>query len=134
MPYLTYYAPTPFRALLHTRPCARALVHCQIWDAMGGGKLVQECSNHQKTITCLALDSTRTRLLTGALDCLVKIYSLSTYQVRCTDCAIGLLLQQLPWQQLVSPHVRVAPSAVRCVRRLPTRRLGCVKPRITRPI
>eukprot|EP00611_Tribonema_gayanum_P014065 TRINITY_DN2532_c0_g1_i1.p1 TRINITY_DN2532_c0_g1~~TRINITY_DN2532_c0_g1_i1.p1 ORF type:complete len:518 (-),score=189.42 TRINITY_DN2532_c0_g1_i1:333-1886(-) len=53
----------------------------KIWDAMGGGKLVHECSHHQKTITCLALNGSRTRLLTGGLDGLVKICSLSTYQV-----------------------------------------------------
>lgn len=38
-------------------------------------------SNHQKTITSLALDSSQSRLLSGSLDHSVKIYDLSTYKV-----------------------------------------------------
>jgi U3 small nucleolar RNA-associated protein 15 len=60
-----------------------------VWDILSGGKLLHTCSNHQKTITCLAVDGTKTRLLSGGLDHHVKIYSLTTYQVRgCAHCTV----------------------------------------------
>jgi U3 small nucleolar RNA-associated protein 15 len=51
-----------------------------VWD-ISRGQEVQTFSNHQKTITCLAMDGTRTRLLSGGLDGHVKVYSMSTYAV-----------------------------------------------------
>mmetsp|Transcript_100970 Transcript_100970/g.289913 ORF Transcript_100970/g.289913 Transcript_100970/m.289913 type:complete len:477 (+) Transcript_100970:604-2034(+) len=53
----------------------------KVWDVLKGGKLVQTLSNHQKTITCVCLDGTETRLLSGSLDGHVKIYSVQTYAV-----------------------------------------------------
>lgn len=38
-------------------------------------------SNHQKTVTCLAFDSTASRLLSGGLDQMVKVYDVNTYKV-----------------------------------------------------
>mmetsp|Transcript_71652 Transcript_71652/g.144239 ORF Transcript_71652/g.144239 Transcript_71652/m.144239 type:complete len:546 (+) Transcript_71652:29-1666(+) len=53
----------------------------KVWDILGGGKMVHTLSNHQKTITSLCLDSTRSRLISGGLDGHVKIYSLDTFEV-----------------------------------------------------
>ena len=55
----------------------------KVWDVLGGGgRLLHTLSNHQKTVTCLALDGTGTRLLTGGLDRHVKIYNLESFKVR----------------------------------------------------
>jgi len=51
-----------------------------IWD-LKAGKALKNFSNHQKTITCLALDSTKTRILSGGLDSFVKFYSLDSFKV-----------------------------------------------------
>jgi U3 small nucleolar RNA-associated protein 15 len=48
---------------------------------MSGGRMLHQFSNHQKTITSLALDSSQSRLLSGSLDHSVKIYDLATYKV-----------------------------------------------------
>ncbi|CAN0071529.1 unnamed protein product, partial [Phaeothamnion confervicola] len=53
----------------------------RVWDLLAGGRLLHTVSNHQKTVTCLALDTARARVLSGGLDRHVKIYSLRTYQV-----------------------------------------------------
>ena len=59
----------------------RVLYSDQVWDILNGGKLLNEFSNHQKTITSMMLDGTETRLLSGGLDGLVKIYDLKTFKV-----------------------------------------------------
>jgi U3 small nucleolar RNA-associated protein 15 len=46
----------------------------KIFDIVGGGRLLHSGSNHSKNITCLDMDITGTRLLTGALDRHVKVY------------------------------------------------------------
>lgn len=51
------------------------------WDLVAGGRCIQAMSNHQKTITSLAFDGTASRLLTGGLDHLVKVYDISNYKV-----------------------------------------------------
>lgn len=38
-------------------------------------------SNHQKTITCMTFDGSKTRLLTGSLDHHVKVYDLTDFKV-----------------------------------------------------
>lgn len=38
-------------------------------------------SNHQKTITALAVNSSANRLLTGSLDHMVKVYDVENYKV-----------------------------------------------------
>ncbi|KAJ3328410.1 snoRNA-binding rRNA-processing protein [Blyttiomyces sp. JEL0837] len=53
----------------------------KIWNLLDGGSLFQSLSNHQKTITCMSLDGSGTRILTGSLDQQVKIYSLENYRV-----------------------------------------------------
>ncbi|KAI8853335.1 WD40-repeat-containing domain protein [Chytridium lagenaria] len=53
----------------------------KIWNILSGGSLFQDLSNHQKTITSLCLDGSRTRIITGSLDHHVKIYSTSDYKV-----------------------------------------------------
>ena len=58
----------------------------KVWDVLGGGggggRLLHTLANHQKTVTCLALDGTATRLLAGGLDRHVKIYNLENFKVR----------------------------------------------------
>ena len=53
----------------------------KVWDILGGGRLVTEWSNHQKTITTMCLDGTSSRILTGGLDGHVKIHDVKTYEV-----------------------------------------------------
>ncbi|KAJ3299413.1 snoRNA-binding rRNA-processing protein [Borealophlyctis nickersoniae] len=53
----------------------------KIWDILGGGRLLQTLSNHQKTITCMAFDGSGSRILTGSLDHHVKVYNLQDYKV-----------------------------------------------------
>ncbi|KAJ3054425.1 snoRNA-binding rRNA-processing protein [Rhizophlyctis rosea] len=53
----------------------------KIWDLLGGGRVLQTLSNHQKTITCMAFDGNASRLLTGSLDHHVKVYNVQDYKV-----------------------------------------------------
>ncbi|KAH7105509.1 WD40-repeat-containing domain protein [Auriculariales sp. MPI-PUGE-AT-0066] len=53
----------------------------RVWDLVAGGRCVRALSNHQKTITSLAFDGSSSRLLSGGLDHLVKVYDVSTYKV-----------------------------------------------------
>ena len=53
----------------------------RIWDLVAGGRCLRALSNHQKTITSLAFDSRASRLLTGGLDHMVKVYDVSSYKV-----------------------------------------------------
>ncbi len=53
----------------------------KVWDLLGGGKLLNEFSNHQKTITCITLDGTGSRVISAGLDGHVKIYDISTFLV-----------------------------------------------------
>jgi len=54
----------------------------RVWDVLGGGRELRALSNHQKTITSLTFDGTRSRFLSGSLDHHVKIYSVADYKVR----------------------------------------------------
>lgn len=51
------------------------------WDLVAGGRCLRALSNHQKTVTSLAFDSRASRVLTGGLDHMVKVYDVSTYKV-----------------------------------------------------
>lgn len=51
------------------------------WDIVAGGRCIRALSNHQKTITSLAFNTDASRLLTGSLDNMVKVYDASTYKV-----------------------------------------------------
>ncbi|KIK68106.1 hypothetical protein GYMLUDRAFT_92761 [Collybiopsis luxurians FD-317 M1] len=53
----------------------------RVWDLVAGGRCVRALSNHQKTVTALAFNSTASRLLTGGLDQMVKVYDINTYKV-----------------------------------------------------
>ena len=53
----------------------------KFWDIMNGGKLVHSLSNHQKTITTLALDDSGAFLMSGSLDHQLKMISLEDYKV-----------------------------------------------------
>ncbi|KAL5508259.1 UTP15 [Sanghuangporus vaninii] len=53
----------------------------RVWDLVAGGRCIRALSNHQKTITSLSFDSRASRLLTGGLDHMVKVYDVSTYKV-----------------------------------------------------
>jgi U3 small nucleolar RNA-associated protein 15 len=53
----------------------------RVWDLVAGGRCLRALSNHQKTITSLAFDGRASRLLTGGLDQMVKVYDVSTYKV-----------------------------------------------------
>ncbi|XP_014272973.1 U3 small nucleolar RNA-associated protein 15 homolog [Halyomorpha halys] len=52
----------------------------RVWDALAGGRLLARVSQHHKTITCLGLASSGSRLVSGSLDRHVKIYDVSTYK------------------------------------------------------
>ncbi|KAL5530718.1 UTP15 [Sanghuangporus sanghuang] len=53
----------------------------RVWDLVAGGRCIRALSNHQKTITSLSFDSRASRLLTGGLDHMVKVYDVSMYKV-----------------------------------------------------
>eukprot|EP01098_Paradermamoeba_levis_P009859 TRINITY_DN4126_c0_g1_i1.p1 TRINITY_DN4126_c0_g1~~TRINITY_DN4126_c0_g1_i1.p1 ORF type:complete len:520 (+),score=119.22 TRINITY_DN4126_c0_g1_i1:109-1668(+) len=53
----------------------------KIWDIFSGNKLLQEISNHQKTITCLGFDGTNAQLLSGSRDHMVKVYDVKSMNV-----------------------------------------------------
>uniref|UniRef100_A0A1B0F0L7 U3 small nucleolar RNA-associated protein 15 homolog n=1 Tax=Phlebotomus papatasi TaxID=29031 RepID=A0A1B0F0L7_PHLPP len=54
--------------------------HIKVWDAMSGGKLLANVTQHHKTITCLKLANNGRRLLSGSLDHNIKIYDVSNYE------------------------------------------------------
>ncbi|KAH8830956.1 WD40 repeat-like protein [Flagelloscypha sp. PMI_526] len=53
----------------------------RIWDIVAGGRCIRALSNHQKTVTSLTFAQNATRLLTGGLDQMVKVYDVSNYKV-----------------------------------------------------
>lgn len=53
----------------------------RVWDLVAGGRCLRALSNHQKTITAMAFNGDASRLLTGGLDHMVKVYDVSTYKV-----------------------------------------------------
>ncbi|KAG8909249.1 hypothetical protein FRC00_010451, partial [Tulasnella sp. 408] len=53
----------------------------RIWDLVAGGRCLRALSNHQKTITCMTFNGNASRLLTGGLDQMVKVYDVSSYRV-----------------------------------------------------
>lgn len=67
--------PTGTVALSSAGPIIR------VWDLVAGGRCIRALSNHQKTVTAMSFDATASRLLTGSLDQMVKVYDVSTYKV-----------------------------------------------------
>ncbi|XP_013414421.1 U3 small nucleolar RNA-associated protein 15 homolog [Lingula anatina] len=55
--------------------------YIKVWDALAGGRLLTQFSNHHKTITSMCFSSSFKRLLSGGVDRHVKIYDVATYQV-----------------------------------------------------
>ena len=53
----------------------------RVWDLVAGGRCLRALSNHQKTITAMSFNGSSSRLLTGGLDQMVKVYDVSTYKV-----------------------------------------------------
>lgn len=53
----------------------------RVWDLVAGGRCLRAMSNHQKTVTSLAFNANTSRLLTGGLDHMVKVYDTSNYNV-----------------------------------------------------
>jgi U3 small nucleolar RNA-associated protein 15 len=53
----------------------------RVWDIVAGGRCTRALSNHQNTVPALAFDGNASRLLTGGLDQMVKVYDVSTYKV-----------------------------------------------------
>ncbi|KAN0126840.1 WD40 repeat-like protein [Russula decolorans] len=53
----------------------------RVWDIVAGGRCLRAMSNHQKTVTSLAFNTKSSRLLTGGLDHMVKVYDISNYNV-----------------------------------------------------
>ena len=53
----------------------------KLWDLIMGGRLLHTFSNHQKNITCLALEGGGRRLLSVGLDGFLKIYSMQSLQI-----------------------------------------------------
>jgi len=52
----------------------------QVWDLVGGGKLLHTFNSHQKNVSCMTFDGTGSRLISGGLDGHLKIYSLHTME------------------------------------------------------
>lgn len=53
----------------------------RVWDLIAGGRCTRALSNHQKTITSMCFNSDGSRLLTGGLDQMVKVYDVGSYKV-----------------------------------------------------
>ncbi|ORY29620.1 57.7 kda trp-asp repeats-containing protein [Naematelia encephala] len=53
----------------------------RVWDLNMAGKCVRALSNHQKTVTSITFDGARTRVLTGGLDMMVKVYDVEDWKV-----------------------------------------------------
>ncbi|KAL1659887.1 WD40-repeat-containing domain protein [Schizophyllum commune] len=53
----------------------------RVWDLVAGGRCTRALSNHQKTVTALALAPGGARVLTGGLDRMVKVYDVASYRV-----------------------------------------------------
>uniref|UniRef100_A0A7S2ZRE7 U3 small nucleolar RNA-associated protein 15 C-terminal domain-containing protein n=1 Tax=Rhodosorus marinus TaxID=101924 RepID=A0A7S2ZRE7_9RHOD len=64
----------------------------RVFELFAGGRILQRLSNHAKAVTCLALDATETRLLTGGLDEQVKVHDLNTFEVGASIHFKGQLL------------------------------------------
>ena len=84
-PALTLTHDAPVEAALFF-PNGNALVSAAgnalfVWDLLGGGRVLAKISNHQKAVTVLALDADGTRILSGGVDRLVKVYDVQSYRV-----------------------------------------------------
>ncbi|EJU06015.1 WD40 repeat-like protein [Dacryopinax primogenitus] len=53
----------------------------RVWDLVAGGRCLRALSNHQKTVTSLAFNGDASRVLSGGLDQMVKVYDVTNYKV-----------------------------------------------------
>lgn len=53
----------------------------KVWDVMGGFRLLDTLSAHQKAVTSLSYDPSRSRLFTSSLDSTVKVFDTNTYKI-----------------------------------------------------
>jgi U3 small nucleolar RNA-associated protein 15 len=53
----------------------------KIWDVVGGFRLLDTLSAHQKAVTSLSYDPSRSRLFTSSLDSTVKVFDTNTYKI-----------------------------------------------------
>ncbi|XP_049850741.1 U3 small nucleolar RNA-associated protein 15 homolog [Schistocerca gregaria] len=64
----------------------------RVWDILGSFNCLETISNHQKTITGLAYDHTRSRLFASSLESNVKIYDINSYKLAHTiKCSAPVL-------------------------------------------
>ncbi|KAJ1976038.1 U3 small nucleolar RNA-associated protein [Dimargaris xerosporica] len=55
--------------------------HVKLYDGLTGGRTLCDISNFEKSATCLALDSSHTKLIAGSLDRQVKVFNLRDYKI-----------------------------------------------------
>ena len=67
---------------------ARSYLSLQVWD-FKHGQCKLTLHGHEGAVSCLQFDDNR--IISGALDRLIKIWNLSTGQVRHTDNFLSLL-------------------------------------------
>lgn len=53
----------------------------KVWDVVGGFRLLDTISAHQKSVTSLSYDPSRSRLFTSSLDSTVKVFDTNTYKI-----------------------------------------------------
>jgi U3 small nucleolar RNA-associated protein 15 len=53
----------------------------KIWDILNGGRLIYAFSPHQKAITSVVIDGSKSHLLTASLDHQVKVIDLATFKI-----------------------------------------------------
>jgi WD40 repeat protein len=53
----------------------------RVWDIVAGGRCTRAVSNHQKTVTSMVFGANASRVLTGGLDQMVKVYDVSNFKV-----------------------------------------------------
>ena len=97
----------------------------RVWDLVAGGKCMRAMSNHQKTVTSLAFNGNASRLLTGSLDHMVKVYDGGTYKVVHTMRYPAPILSLAVSVSLTLTSIVVPPFDLPSSRMIPISLLGC---------
>ena len=97
----------------------------RVWDLVAGGKCMRAMSNHQKTVTSLAFNSNASRLLTGSLDHMVKVYDIGTYKVVHTMRYPAPILSLAVSVSLISRSILNPPFDFPFSRMIPISLPGC---------
>lgn len=94
--------------------------HLCVWDMLSGGRLLARLSNHQKTVTCVAVSpmagpvaAAAPRLLAGSLDGHVKVYELDTFKVRREWSTLGFPMWARGISKNISKPLKVLNELVR---------------------